>query len=51
MVPFVTSYMARFGMDVIDFGTPLLNMHAPWEIVSKEDCWQTYRAYSAYLRS
>ena len=47
----ISQYMARFGMKVLDMGTPMWNMHAPWEIVSKNDCWQTYRAYSAYLRS
>ena len=46
----IAQYMSRFGMKVIDMGTPLLNMHAPWEIASKFDCWQTYCAYSAYLR-
>ncbi|MBR4260129.1 MAG: aminopeptidase [Kiritimatiellae bacterium] len=46
----ISQYMARFGMKVLDMGTPLLNMHAPWELASKFDCWQTYRAYSAYLR-
>ena len=47
----ISQYMARFGMKVLDMGTPMWNMHAPWEIVSKSDCYQTYRAYSAYLRS
>ncbi len=47
----ISQYMARFGMKVLDMGTPLWNMHAPWEIASKFDCYQTYRAYSAYLRS
>ena len=47
----ISQYMARFGMKVLDMGTPMWNMHAPWEIVSASDCWQTYRAYSAYLRS
>ncbi len=47
----ISQYMARFGMDVIDFGTPLLNMHAPWELASKEDCYWTYRAYRAYFQS
>lgn len=47
----ISQYMARFGMKVLDMGTPMWNMHAPWEIVSKFDCYQTYRAYSAYLRS
>ena len=47
----ISQYMARFGMKVLDMGTPMWNMHAPWEIVSKSDCYNTYRAYSAYLRS
>ena len=47
----ISKYMARFGMKVLDMGTPMLNMHAPWEIVSKIDCHETYKAYSAYLRS
>jgi len=45
----ISQYMARFGMKVLDMGTPMWNMHAPWEIVSKFDAWSTYRAYSAYL--
>ena len=47
----ISQYMARFGMDVLDMGTGLWNMHAPWELASAFDCYQTYRAYSAYLRS
>ena len=47
----ISQYMARFGMRVLDMGTPMWNMHAPWEIVSRFDCYQTYRAYSAYLRN
>ena len=47
----IAQYMARFGMKVLDMGTPLLNMHAPCELASKFDCYQTYKAYSAYLRS
>ena len=47
----ISQYMARFGMDVLDMGTGLWNMHAPWELASAVDCYQTYRAYSAYLRS
>ena len=47
----ISQYMARFGMKVLDMGTPMWNMHAPWEIVSRHDCYNTYRCYSAYLRS
>ena len=47
----ISQYMARFGMSVLDMGTGLWNMHAPWELASAFDCWQTYCAYSAYLRA
>lgn len=46
----IAKFMARFGMDVLDFGTPLLNMHAPWELASKHDCYHTKKAYAAFLR-
>ncbi len=45
----IALYMARYGMDVVDFGVPMLNMHAPWEFVTKYDCYMTYRAYLAFL--
>lgn len=45
----IAKFMARYGMDVVDMGTALLNMHAPWEIASKFDCYMTYRAYGAFL--
>lgn len=40
--------MAKFGMNVIDAGVAVLNMHAPWEITSKVDVYETYRAYIAF---
>lgn len=45
----IAKFMARYGMDVVDMGTALLNMHAPWEIASKFDCYMTWRAYRAFL--
>ena len=41
--------LANYGMEVIDSGVPVLNMHAPWEIVSKADVYEAYRAYRAFL--
>ena len=46
----IAKFMARYGMDVVDMGTALLNMHAPWEIASKFDVYMTYRAYWAFLK-
>ncbi len=45
----IAKFMARYGMDVVDLGTALLNMHAPYEVASKFDCYMTYRAYKAFL--
>ncbi len=40
---------ALYGMNVIDSGVPVLNMHAPWEATSKADCYEAKRAYKAFL--
>ena len=40
--------MADFGMNVIDAGVPVLNMHAPWEITSKADVYEAYKCYKAF---
>ena len=41
--------LANYGMEVIDSGVPVLNMHAPYEIVSKADVFEAYRAYKVFL--
>ncbi len=43
--------LSNAGADVIDCGTPMIGMHAPFEIVSKADVYMTYKAYSAFLAS
>ncbi len=40
--------MAGYGMEVIDAGVPLLNMHAPWEISCKVDVYESYLCYKAF---
>ena len=40
---------ARYNMEVIDAGVPVLNMHSPMEIVAKADLYETYLAYRAFL--
>ena len=41
--------MGNINMNVIDAGIPVLNMHAPMEIVSKADLFEAYRGYVAFL--
>ena len=39
---------AAYGMDVIDIGVPILNMHAPYEVSSKADVYETTKCYKAF---
>ncbi|MBQ3484169.1 MAG: aminopeptidase [Clostridia bacterium] len=41
---------AKYGMNVIDAGLPVLSMHAPWELISKVDLWEEYKCYCAFLK-
>lgn len=41
--------LAEYGMNVIDSGVAVLNMHAPWEATSKADVYETYRGYLAFI--
>ena len=43
----VACYMAERDIDTIDAGVPVLSMHAPFETVSKLDCYMTYRGMKA----
>lgn len=45
----VAKYLAEYGMDIIDMGAPILAMHSPFEISSKLDIYETYRAFKAFL--
>ena len=40
---------AEYGMEVIDSGVAVLSMHAPWEIISKADLYEAFKAYKAFL--
>lgn len=42
---------AKYGMDVIDSGVPVLSMHSPWEVTSKADIYEARRGYEAFLRA
>ena len=41
--------MANYGMEVIDSGVPVLNMHALYEVASKADIYEAYKGYKAFL--
>jgi aspartyl aminopeptidase len=41
--------LALYGMNVIDCGVAVLNMHAPWEAISKADLMETKNGYKVFL--
>ena len=46
----VSKYIANANIDVIDLGVPVLSMHAPWEVVAKNDVFMTHKAIRAFYR-
>lgn len=45
----VAKFLAEKGACVLDMGPALLGMHSPFELVSKADLYETYRAYKVLL--
>jgi aspartyl aminopeptidase len=45
----IAKFLAVYGMEVLDCGTPILSMHSPFEIASKADIYMTYKAYDAFF--
>ena len=43
--------LGNYNMNVIDAGIPVLNMHAPQEIISKADLFEAYQGYVAFLKA
>ena len=42
-------YIAELDVDTIDIGVPVLCMHAPMEIISKVDLYETHRGFYEFL--
>ena len=47
----VAKYLASYGMDIIDCGAPVLGMHSPFEVASKVDIYETFRAYKIFFEA
>lgn len=45
----IAKYFANYGIQVLDCGVPVLSMHAPFEVTSKADVFETYRAYKCFM--
>jgi aspartyl aminopeptidase len=46
----VAKYIAKMNIDTIDIGVPVISMHAPFEVVSKADVYETYLAFKAFIK-
>lgn len=47
----IAQYVAHMDVDVVDLGVPILSMHAPFELSSKLDVYNTYKAFKAFYKA
>ncbi|MDR2933116.1 MAG: aminopeptidase [Oscillospiraceae bacterium] len=47
----VAKFISKLGADVIDIGVPVLSMHAPMEVVSKTDVYNTFLAFESFIKA
>ena len=45
----VAKFISKHNIDTIDVGVPVISMHAPYEMVSKVDVYETHRALLAFI--
>lgn len=46
----IAKFVAHMDVDTVDLGVPILSMHSPFELASKLDVWNTYRAFKAFYQ-
>jgi aspartyl aminopeptidase len=46
----IALHAAKYGIEVLDCGVPVLSMHSPFEVISKIDLYTAFRGYLAFLR-
>lgn len=46
----VAKYIAKMNINTIDIGVAVISMHAPYEVVSKADVYETYLAFRAFIK-
>ena len=46
----IAKYVAAMDVDVVDLGVPILSMHSPFELSSKLDVYNTYKAFKAFYK-
>ena len=46
----IALHAAKYGIEVLDCGVPVLSMHSPFEVISKVDLYIAFRGYTVFLR-
>ena len=46
----IALHAAKYGIEVLDCGIPVLSIHSPFEVISKIDLYTAFRGYAAFLR-
>jgi aspartyl aminopeptidase len=46
----IALHAAKYGIEVLDCGVPVLSMHSPFEVISKVDLFTAFRGYLAFLK-
>lgn len=46
----IAKFVSHLNIDTVDLGVPLLSMHAPFELASKLDVYNTYKAFKAFYK-
>ncbi len=46
----IAQFVARMDVEVVDLGVPILSMHSPFELASKLDVYNTYKAFKAFYK-
>lgn len=46
----IAKFVSHLNIDVVDLGVPILSMHAPFELSSKLDVYNTYKAFGAFYK-
>jgi aspartyl aminopeptidase len=46
----IALHAAKYGIEVLDCGVPVLSMHSPFEVISKIDLYTAFRGFTAFLK-
>ena len=46
----VAKFISKHNIDVVDLGVPVIAMHSPFEVISKVDLYESYKAFCAFCK-